>query len=542
MSQNKAGYDSEKNSDFNRLRALFDEGAISRREFTTRLIALGVTAAAISEVTLGSEVAKAATPKRGGRARVATPQGGPDETIDPARFLNGSDFCRGQLFYSGLTRINESLEAEPELAESWEALPGANEWVFKLRKGVEFHDGRSLEGKDVVYSLLRLLDESVGSAAKPFMEGVQSVTAEDKHTVRFKLGGPDADFPIVLGLDHMKIVPEGYNDFSTAVGTGPFKVKEFKPGVRTVGTRNPNYFEEGKPYLDEAEWFQISDPLARVNALLAGDIDMMGELDAKSIRKVEEAPGVEVVNTKSGTHVNFVTMCDRDPTSNQDLRLAIKYLQDRERILKVIYNGYGAIGNDHPISPMDPFYCDELEQSSFDPDRAKHHLKKSGMEGTSIPLHASDAAGNGAVDIALTLQQNAAKIGFKIDVQREPADGYWSSTWMQKAFFMSGWNMRPTANIMLTLAYKSDASWNESAFKSSRLDEIILQARGELDKTKRKALYCEAQRLIHDDGGTILPVFVDFIDAMSTRVKGFRRVPLGQLGATQWPKFVWLDS
>ena len=163
--------------------------------------------------------------------------------------------------------------------------------------------------------------------------------------------------------------------------------------------------------MDEIEWFGISDHNARMNALLAGDIAMMSGLDPKAIRQIERTPGVGVVNTKAGQYTNFAMMTDRAPTDNNELRLAIKHLQNRERVLKLIYKGNGMLGNDQPISPVDPMYCDEIPTRPFDPDKAKHHLKKAGMDGATIKIHTSEVAGTGAIEQALLLQREAGEIG-----------------------------------------------------------------------------------------------------------------------------------
>ena len=335
--------------------------------------------------------------------------------------------------------------------------------------------------------------------------------------------------------------PEGQTDFSTAVGTGPFTVKEFTPGVRSIGVRNENYWGDG-PYLDEIEWFGIGDPVARVSALLAGDIQMMTGIDPEAVARLEQTPGVSAVNTPAGQFADFAMMIDREPMNNPDLRLAIKNLFDREAIVNRLYKGWGMVGNDQPIPPMDPYYCDDLEPRPLDIDKAKYHLKKADMVGATIELHTSTTASSGAVEQALMLQQQAAKAGLTIDVTRDPADGYWSNIWGQKSFYMSGWNMRPTCDIMLTLAFKSDAGYNEAKWGSERFDELLDLGRAELDTARRKEYYCEAQRLISDTGGVAIPCFFGYLDAMADNIKGFQPVPLGPLAAGQWPKHVWIDS
>jgi peptide/nickel transport system substrate-binding protein len=539
---NKIARELAQQRDVAALKALYQSAAMSRRAFLSRLAALGISTSVAGVIVATSPVAKAQTPKRGGRLRAAAGAHGPDDTLDPARFNSVISYGRGGQFYNGLTRLDGFLVAQPDLAESWEPNGNGSEWVFKLRKGVEFHSGKSLEAEDALYSIQRHLDKNVGSGAKAFVENIDEGTVEDKHTVRFKLKGPDADFPVILGTYQMKIVPEGTTNFSTAPGTGPFKLVEFKPGVRSVAHRNPNYWEEGRPYLDEIEWFGITDHNARMNALLAGDIAMMSGLDPKAIPRIESTAGVKVVNTKAGQYTDLAMMTDRAPTDNNELRLAIKYLQNRERTLKLIYKGKGMLGNDQPISPVDPMYCDEIPIRPFDPDKAKHHLKKAGMDGGAIKVHTSEAAGTGAVEQVLMLQREAGKIGLKVQVQRDPGDGYWSATWGKQPLFMSGWNMRPTANIMLTLAFTSDAAWNEARWKNARFDELLKLGRESLDPVQRKKIYCEAQMLIHETGGVAIPCFIDYLDAMSDKVKGFLPVPLGPLGASQWPRSIWLES
>jgi peptide/nickel transport system substrate-binding protein len=241
----------EQQRDIASLKELYQSAAMDRRAFVSRLAALGISASVAGTIIVGSPVAVAETPKRGGRIRAAAGAHGPDDTLDPARFNSVINYGRGEQFYNGLTRIDGSLVARPDLAESWEPNGNATEWVFRLRKGVEFHTGKSLDAEDALYSIQRHLDKEVGSGAKAFVENVAEGIVENKHTVRFKLKGPDADFPVILGTYQMKIVPAGTTDFSTAPGTGPFKLKEFKPGVRSLAHRFENYWEEGRPYLDE---------------------------------------------------------------------------------------------------------------------------------------------------------------------------------------------------------------------------------------------------------------------------------------------------
>ena len=149
-------------------------------------------------------------------------------------------------------------------------------------------------------------------------------------------------------------------------------------------------------------------------------------------------------------------MVDRSPGNNPDFVLGLKYLQNRERIVRTLMKGHAIVGNDHPISPAYPDHCSELEIREFDPDKAKFHLQKSGISEATV---LAGEVRPGVTDFCLMLQEEARKVGFTLNVKKVPTDGYWGTVWMNTAVCATGWNMRPSANLMLTLAYKSDAAW-----------------------------------------------------------------------------------
>ncbi|WP_188393955.1 ABC transporter substrate-binding protein [Mesorhizobium sp. SARCC-RB16n] len=513
------------------------EEMLNRRQFTKSLIATGTAlAAGASSLNLAT-----AQPRRGGRLRVAGHVQSAQDTLDPAKFVQSTDYARGHMLYNALTRIDGNGQAQPELAESFEANQDVTEWVFKLRKGVTFHDGKALGANDVIYSIMRHKDPKVASASKGLVDDLVEVTADGTDGVRVKLKSPNADIPVLLGTFGFMIVKKGTTDFSTAIGTGPFRLKEFSPGVRTVVTRNDNYFKPGRPYLDEIEYFGIADPVARLNALIAGDIDMMSDLRPNAIDEAKKASSVEVFSTPCPRFVQFAMMCDREPTNNLDLRLAVKNMLDRERIVKQVLNGYGVVANDHFVMPKSPVYNSSLPQRGVDIDKAKFHLKKAGMENASIELHVTDAVQN-SIEMGLVLQRQAALAGLTINLKREPSDGYWSNIWIKRPFHAVVWNPRPTESLMATLIWKSDAKWNDTQFKDPHLDQLIDAARGTVDPDKRKQTFWDIQSIIYEQGGNAIPAFVNYIDAHSSKVKGLTPVPTGNLGGFNFADSVWLES
>ena len=515
------------------------KGTISRRIFMKQLIALGISVPAINGLLASPRCAAAEAPQYGGHLVAVHSAQSPSDTLDPAAAQAGIDACRDLQLYNPLVWVNEKLEPIPELAESWETKPGAKEWYFHLRRDVEFSNGKKLEAADVVYTVSRITAENSKSPAKPLLSDITEIKADGKHTVKIVLGNGNMDMANLFADYHTCILPAGHTDFTKPVGTGPFLLKEFIPGMRSLATRNPNYFKNGLPYVDEIEWFAITDSIARLNALLSGDVHMILELDPKALKRVASTPGVKAVSTPAGQYIDFVMMCDRAPTDNLDLRLGLKYLIDRERVVKSVYKGYAQIGNDTVVPPSDRFYCDAIPIRPYDLDKAKYHLKKSGVK--EIELHTAEACGVGAIEQALMIQQAALKVDFKITIKRDPSDGYWNSTWMKFPFHMSGWSAKATSGIFLTITNKSDAPWNESQWKNKKFDQLLLASHSETDYAKRKEMYCEMQQLIYDTGGTIIPAFSDFIDGISEKVKGLKSLPLAGLGGLKFHETVWLS-
>jgi peptide/nickel transport system substrate-binding protein len=507
-----------------------------RRELMMWLAAAGMGVASANGLLLRAGTALAATPKMGGKLRVATQSASTADPLDPVRGAQTTDYDRAFMFYNGLTRLDGRLVPQPELAESFSS-EGAKVWTFTLRKGVTFHDGSNLTPEDVVYSFNRVKDPKTGSSARALATQMVDIAADGPGAVRITLETPNADLPVILGTPHFMIVKAGTTDFTKGNGTGPFTVKEFSPGVRSIAVRNPNYWKHGKPYLDEIELFSIEDETARVNALLAGDIAVASQIGPRVLRRIKATPGFSVFETNSGNYNDFIFRQDADPTRNADLVLAIKYLFDREQMKNALG---GVIGNDQPIDPTNRYYNAAVPQRPFDPDKAKFHFQKSGLGNTALPLYVM--AGNTMTDQAVILQQSALAIGMNIDLQRMPKDGYWTNVWMKHPFTGGNINPRPSADSLFTLFFKSDSAWNESGWKNEQFDKLLIDARGETDDTKRKQIYGDMQTIVSDKGGIGLPLFSSFYDAHTAKLQGLSQIPTGGMMGFGFSENVWLDA
>jgi peptide/nickel transport system substrate-binding protein len=489
--------------------------------------------------TLAGE-AHAQTPRRGGRIRVAGAASAVSDTLDPARQANHTDYIRGNMFYNGLTALDGNLVPQPALAEEF-TTKDAKTWVFKLRKGVTFHDGKPLTPADVVFSVLRHKDPATGSKAKVLADQIEEVTASGPNEVTFRLASPNADLPVILGTFHFHIVKEGTTDFNAGIGTGPYKVKEFKPGVRSISVRNENYWKPNRPYLDEIEYVGISDEGARVNALLAGELDLIGSVNSRSVDRVKASGRHAIFESKSTTYTDLIMRRDQGPGMSPDFVLAMKHLFNREQMIKSIVQGYGVVANDQPISPSNRFYFKGIKQRAYDPEKAKWHVQKANLGGAAIPVVVSPAATN-SVEIALVMQHAARQIGLNLDVRRMPADGYWSSHWMKHPVGFGNVNTRPSADLALTLFFKSDAPWNEAGWKNEKFDQLLVAARGETDQARRTQMYADMQVLIHDEGGIGIPMFMSSIDGHVSKLKGLSAIPLGGMMGYSFAEHVWLEA
>ena len=497
----------------------FRLGKISRRAFVGRAMALGASLPLAN--TLASNAAKAAEPKKGGRMRQAITGGGTNDVLDPAQTLDSYmiNVSMGQL-RNCLTEIAQDGSLIGELAESWDASDDAAKWTFKLRQGVEFHNGKSLDATDVVNTMNHHRGEESKSAAKGIVAAITDVKADGKDTVVFELSGGSADFPFLMSDYHLVICPAKDDgiDWESGQGTGGFSLESFEPGVRTLVKRNPNYWKEGRAHFDEVENLYIADVSARTAALQTDEIDVMTRVDLKTAHLLKRAPGLVVFQTTGNQHITLPMFTNQAPYDNNDVRLALKYLIDREQWVKVIFKGYAEVGNDHPIGPANQYRATELEQRVYDPDKARFHLKQAGLDGIQVTLSVADTAFEGAVDAAQLYRETAKAAGVDLVIERDPNDGYWSNTWLKKPWCASYWGGRPTEDWMFSQVYSAGADWNETKWEHEKFNKLLVEARAELNDAKRREMYVEMQRLVRDEGGAVIPAFNSYVHAAKDTV------------------------
>ncbi|MEO1193610.1 MAG: ABC transporter substrate-binding protein [Pseudomonadota bacterium] len=494
-------------------------GKISRRRFMEGSIAAGLTLTAAS--SLWSTGVQAATPQRGGTYRVGWHDGNTTDKLDPATTEGVFMIQMNHTMRNFLTEITPTNQIGPDISESWTASPDASTWTFKLREGVEFHNGKKFTAVDAKDSLNYHRNPDNASAAKPLLADVKDIRTDGDYTLIVEMNSGNADLPYVMSDYHLVMMPsdgEGNVDKDSGIGTGPYKIDHFEPGVRAEMSRNDNYFKADRAWFDSVDALTLNDGNARQSALITDEVDAISDVDLKTVGLLARRPGIEIDEVPSGAHVTMPMFCDTPPFDNVDVRLALKYGMDRDALISKILRGRGTVGNDHPIGESLPYWAD-LEQRQYDPDRAKHHLKKAGMENLRVELSSAETVMAGAVDMAVLYAESAKAAGIDVVVKREPNDGYWSNVWLVKPFVTVSWGARPTPDVMFTLAYKAGAPWNESRWDNPRFNELLLQAKGELDDDKRADQYREMQQICRDDGGTIVPFFRNRVMARNERVQ-----------------------
>ncbi len=511
------------------------KGGFSRREVLKLSMATGVSLIAAEQLLFDGNAAIAATPKKGGTVRMAAALHGPDDQTDPPQFTSTIDYTRGRAVYNGLIQHANDLTPEPELATSFEPNANATEWTFKLRKGVDWHDGSKFTADDVVWSMNRHLTEDSTSVIKSVLATVKEWKKVGPHEVKAIMHSPNADLPTLLGMFQNKVVKNGTK--GDWIGTGPYTMESFEPGVKSIHKRNENYWREGAN-LDAIEITGITDTVARVNALIAGDMQMVVQIDPKAFRQIESADGVTLLSTPAALQLGICCLKNTKPGESDDFVKGMQYIQDRKRIVKRILKGRGSIGNDTPISAAHGGdWCNELPQRDFDPDKAKFHFKKSGYSGADLFVAPVTP---GIEDAALLAQANCSKIGFNLNLKKVPNDGYWGAVWMKEPMNVVTWNMRPTANSQMAIQFGPGGNWNDTFWNNDRMGELLKLSLAETDPDKRHTMYCEMQTLIHEGSGMVIPAFSNINDGIANNVMGMPTVPLGQLGACEWPEFIWL--
>ena len=306
------------------------------------------------------------------------PTGGAAAAIDEVVYAN---------IFEGLTRFGPDGSVLPGLASEWSVSDDGLTYTFKLRDGVTFHDGSTMDAEDVIFSLDRARAEESTNAQKALFKDIEAVTASDPLTVDVKLSAPNGNFPFNMAWGDAVIVgPESIENAATApVGTGPFTFVEWAKGDHVTIARNDAYWGDA-PALAKATFKFISDPNAAFAAMMAEDVDAFPNFPAtETLAQFEADPRFNVIvgSTEGET---ILSMNNKSgPLADLRVRKAIAHAINRQDIIDGAMFGYGTPIGSH-FAPHNPDYIDLTANSAFDPEMSKSLLAEAGAEDLTLRL------------------------------------------------------------------------------------------------------------------------------------------------------------
>jgi len=449
---------------------------------------------------------------------------GEKQSMDPADMHSGDDAYHIFSVYDRLLGVDSNFQLKPELAESWESSEDGKLWTFHLRKGVKFHDGSDFDSGDVVYTFRRILDPELASGGAPLLSFVkpEGIVAVDAHTVEFRLDEPVVELPLLITNKFTNIAPEGatHDDLRLhGIGTGPFKQEQFEPnGPVRVLTRNDDWWGGAvKPACLRIT--VIQEPVASVAAIKSGEVDVLLNVDPATIPSVKDDPNVQLVATAASNSMTFSMWVDTPPFDDVRVREALKLVVDRQAMVDTVLLGFGEVGNDNPV-PLGSPVAYTQSPPARDLEKAKQLLAEAGhKDGLEIDLYTGEGV-PGLVKMAQVYAQMAADAGIKVNVVVTPAESYWDDVWLKYSFVNSAWSMRAPATG-LSIAYTKDAKWNETHWYRDDYDGLLKQAAVTADSDERAKIYQQTQKLLAEEGGVIIPMFIHQVAAMRTGCSGF---------------------
>lgn len=443
--------------------------------------------------------------------------------------------------YEGLTKRDPDLSLKPSLATEWSSDAAGLVWTFKLRSGVKFHDGTPFDADAVVKNFARHLDTKRGLAAsgrlRTFLEGV---TAVDPMTVQFKLKTQYPAFLALLATGPCLMVSPAAETAGTigskAVGTGPYKLAEYKSGEYVLQTKNTEWWGGAPKGEDEIKWTWTPEPSVMNMALQTGDADVVNPFPAAFAQQIKANPDMTLSAT-DGSAVFWVSLNTKmKPLDDVRVRQALNYATDREGIVKAFMQGFATPANS-PLAPVTPGYDKSLAPYSYDVEKAKQLLKEAGYpDGFSMSTIVQEQESR----IGELLQAMWAKAGVKLEV-RKMEGGVWS-----KAAFLdpagkekdtigssiASWSSGVNgADLQFRPLYysksASPAGANLGFFSDPKLDELIDKAASTLDEKARNAIYVDAQKLVNEQAPHVLLFTKQDLFATRAGVKGTWVIPGG---------------
>jgi len=443
------------------------------------------------------------------------------------------------LMYQGLFYEGTDGKAVPLLAESYQTSPNGLVYTFKIRPGVKFHTGAAMTAKDVAYSYNYLRDPKNGSPGAGDLSPITAVEVVDDSTVKFTLSRVSAALPMALGNKYGGVVPAGYFDKpdagqamnSASVGTGPFKLAEFRPNSHLALVRNPDYWEKGAPYLDRINVIFVPNSSSLIVGLRNKRIDLALLNRPNDIVQVEKAPGLTLERWPSLGKAMLDLGSETQPLNDVRVRQAIALAVDRDEIMQAAIGKYGRVIHTMVAAMEKQWGADPaaLPNQKVDIAAAKKLMQEAGL-GNGVDLTLTTINHYDWMDpAAVTLKQQLAKIGINLTIQRLDL-GVWIKNFQAKhmGFTFNEDATQPDPDLTFYRHFHKTPegadfrNWNDAA-ASALLD----RGRTELDPAKRRADYIEFQKRLAETVPTLFLFSADHVTVRSESVRNYQQHPSG---------------
>lgn len=516
-------------------------GGLTRRRFLGSAAAVGAVAASGGLLTACGDSPEPSAPvgkaKKGGTLTVATGGAKGGDTLDPMLLNSVPTAFMSRSLYSQLADFTNTLEYRLHMAESIESNKNADEWTIRLKPDIEFHDGKTLDADDVIFTFERTFDLPGAVTVGKFkgVVDVKQIKKLDDRTLRLKLLKPSATFHLSLASP-FKIIPVGF-DPKNPVGNGPFKYDSFTANRQWVLDRFPNYWDgEGeaepsdsaapknlgaRPYVDRLQVNVINDDSARVNALITGQVDAINLLPYAQIPLVEKRKELKVLESKTGAWTGVYMNMDEAPFDDVRVRQALRLSVDREQALQSALSGHGTLAYDLP-EPFDAAYPKSLTRKR-DVTKARALLKEAGHENVKVELVTGPVSVE-AQAICTVLAENAAEAGFDIKVRKVDTGTLFGPQFHSWKFSVDKWPAQGDYLTLMALTTLSDSDLTHTDDKDkNELRELYHEAQGNTDEKARNELKAKMYQNQFERGGWIIPFFSNVENAYSEKTAGWAK-------------------
>ncbi len=455
--------------------------------------------------------------------------------LDPRVGIDGQSERINSLIFDDLLDRDEHFNVTPALAERWE-IPDPQTYIFHLRRGVKFHDGRPLTSRDVKWTFDSLLEGKIRTTRAAAYRFVDHIEAPDDFTVVFHLKEPFSPLLWNLSDGAMGIVPFGSLGEMSAhpIGSGPFRFVSAEQDRNVVIERNDGYWGE-KPHVQRVRFAVVPDTTTRALELRKGSADIESKaLTADMVLALEKEPNLEVQHAP-GTALSYLAFNLRDPILRDvRVRQALAYAIDRRPIIEYLWRNF-AQPADSILPPQSWAYDADVKRYAYDPEKARQILDSAGYRATNgIRFHITmkTSTEESTRVLVAVLQQQLHNVGIALDIRTfEFATFFANVTKGAYQMYSMNWAGGSEDPDFFEYAFHSDKfpphGANRSFYSNPKLDALINQGRAETNPARRKAVYAEVQQILANDLPYINLWYLDNVVVHTKRVHNLKLNPSG---------------